>query len=130
MSKYVYPAFVTKDDDAYIVKFPDLPNCYTDGQSLPEALENAEDVLCLMLYGMEEDGDEIPKASSVESLIAEAGAIITLVCCDTLEYKRYYDNRTVKKNCTIPAWLCAEAEKNGINFSRVLSDALREKLGV
>ena len=130
MSKYVYPAFITEEEDAYIVKFPDLQGCYTDGQSLPEALENAKDVLCLTLYGMEVDGDEIPEATSAQSVNAESGVIVTLVCCDTADYKRFFDTRTVKKNCTIPAWLCSEAEKNGINFSRVLSDALREKLGV
>ena len=39
-----------------------------------------------------------------------------------------HDNRTVKKNCTIPYYLNVEAEKAGINFSRLLQEALKQKL--
>jgi antitoxin HicB len=34
----------------------------------------------------------------------------------------------VKKNCTIPLWLNEKAEALGINFSKVLQDALVQKL--
>jgi len=39
-------------------------------------------------------------------------------------------NRSVKKTLTIPHWLNEEAERNRVNFSQVLKDALRERLGV
>ena len=48
----------------------------------------------------------------------------------TEEYRRKTDNKMVKKNCTIPNYLNVEAEKRGINFSRVLQEALQEKLGM
>ncbi len=38
--------------------------------------------------------------------------------------------KTVKKNCTIPLWLCIEAEKANINFSKTLQKALKEELGI
>lgn len=53
-----------------------------------------------------------------------------MVDIDFLEYKKKHDNRMVKKNCTIPYYLNDMAEKEGINFSRVLQDALQEKLGL
>ncbi|AZK46265.1 type II toxin-antitoxin system HicB family antitoxin [Paenibacillus lentus] len=43
--------------------FPDLPGAITCGENDEEALYMAEDCLALHLYGMEEDGDEIPESS-------------------------------------------------------------------
>lgn len=39
-------------------------------------------------------------------------------------------NLSVKKNCSIPQWLAERAEAAGINFSRVLQDALMDVLGI
>jgi len=41
----LYYAKIQKEDDAYIVTFPDLPNINTFGDSLEEALRNAEEAL-------------------------------------------------------------------------------------
>ena len=38
-------------------------------------------------------------------------------------------NRAVKKNCTIPYWLNEKAEAMGLNFSKVLQNALIEQVG-
>ena len=57
MAKYVYPAVFTQEaEGGYSINFPDLPNCFTSAPTLEEGLEMAADVLCLTLYGMEEDG--------------------------------------------------------------------------
>ena len=56
--KYIYPAVFTPEaDGGYLVDFPDLPNCFTDGADLAEAFENAEDALALKLWYMEEHGE-------------------------------------------------------------------------
>ena len=39
-------------------------------------------------------------------------------------YAEKYGDKAVRKNLTIPAWLNTFAEKNHINFSQVLQDAL------
>ena len=72
----------------------------------------------LTLYGAEEITD-IPE-----------GAVMTYVDADLTEYRRKYDRKTVKKNCTIPSYLSYEAEKAGINFSRLLQEALIDRLGL
>ena len=59
---------------------------------------------------------------------AEKGTLVTLVDVDFAEYRRQNDLRSVKKNCTIPSWLNAEAERAGVNFSAVLQAALKEEL--
>jgi len=40
------------------------------------------------------------------------------------------ENKPVKKTLTIPKWLDREATKSHINFSRVLQEALKERLGI
>jgi antitoxin HicB len=47
---YSYYSLIEKDEDgAFIVTFLDLENVFTDGSTLKEAVEMAEDVLGLML---------------------------------------------------------------------------------
>ena len=89
--RYVVPAVLTWDegDGVYYVDFPDTEDyfgCYTYGQDLFEALENAEDALSLMLWGAEEDGLPIPEPSAIGDIDAPAGAIVTLVRADTEAY--------------------------------------------
>jgi len=125
--KYVYPAIFTEEQSGqYSVVFPDFESCYTSGDSLAEAIEMAEDVLVLTLYDMEEDNLPIPKASPIHSV--KSNDIVSLIACDTIEYRKLYDNKAVKKTLTIPNWLNTEAEKRNINFSSVLRDALIEQL--
>ena len=38
-------------------------------------------------------------------------------------------NRSVKKTLTIPYWLNEAAERNHVNFSQVLQEALKERVG-
>ena len=57
MAKYAYPAVFTPEENGlYSVNFPDVPSCYTDGEGIADALEMANDVLCLRLYDIEESG--------------------------------------------------------------------------
>lgn len=129
MAKYAYPAvFTPATEGGYTVNFPDVPNCFTEGDTIAEALEMANDVLCLTLYDIEESGKPIPTVSDVSAIRAEAGEIVSLVACDTLEYRKFYDKKAVKKTLTIPNWLNVMAERSGVNFSAVLQEALISKL--
>ena len=56
--------------------------------------------------------------------------LVTLVDVDFDEYRRKNEIKTVKKNCTLPSWLCYEAEKAHINFSQVLQNALKQELKI
>ena len=49
---------------------------------------------------------------------------------DLVEYRRKIDTKVVRKNVSLPSWLNYEADKAGINVSRVLQDALISVLGV
>ncbi len=97
MAKYIYPAVFAKEGTQYSVHFPDFESCYTQGDSLMDAFEMAADVLCLTLYNLEEEQGDIPTASEVSALQAGKDEFISLVDCDTLEYRQHYDNRAEKR---------------------------------
>ena len=127
--RYIYPAIFTPENSAYSVVFPDL-KIATSGETLVEAMDMAQDALCLMLYDMEERKADIPAASPITDLTCKPGSFTSLIECDTMEYRRYYDSKAVKKTLSIPAWLNTMAEKEGINFSAVLQKALKAELNL
>lgn len=128
--KYVYPVLFTKENNLYNVSVPDLPGCFTFGETLPEAIEMARDAICMWLCDAEDKGENIPKASLITNLSPEKGSFYNLIDADTLEYRKEHDNKAVKKTLTIPSWLNARAEKEGVNFSQVLQDGLKRRLGL
>ncbi|WP_295092654.1 type II toxin-antitoxin system HicB family antitoxin [Ruminococcus sp.] len=91
MAKYAYPAIFKAEKSGYSVSFPDISGCFTQGDTLEEAKDNAKDALCLMLYDMEEKGEAIPEASNFEKIKASERDIVSLINCDTLEYKEIFD---------------------------------------
>lgn len=131
MAKYVYPAVFTHEaEGGYSINFPDLKNCFTSAPTLEEGIEMAADVLCLTMYGMEEDGVTPPAPSDVRNIHTEENELTTLIRCDTIEYRKFFDNKAVKKTLTIPSWLNTMAEKQGVNFSMILQNALKAELHI
>lgn len=128
MSKRLaYPIFIKETEDGwYAVRIPDFGN-YTQGQDLAEALFMARDAIGLLGITIQDDGEDVPKPYSAESR-KEDGEQEYVVDVDFEEYRSEHDNRSVRKNVTIPYYICMKAEKMGINFSRVLQDALLEKI--
>lgn len=131
MKKYVYPAIFTPEENGmFSVKFPDIEGCFTCGDTLADAVESASDALCLMLYDKEEMNDTIPTPSDIKAIETTDNEFVSLISCDTLEYRKLFNNKAVKKTLTVPAWLNTTAEKQGLNFSQVLQDALKERLNL
>lgn len=137
--KCAYPVFIAENNKDYLVFIPDF-EIYTEGKSMTDAIEMARDAIGLKGIDYEDDGKELPKASNYNEAMAIAKAdteifdysqgIITMVDIDFSEYRKRHNNRMVKKNCTIPYYLNVEAEKEGINFSKLLQEALQKKLGL
>lgn len=61
-----YPIDLKKDDDTYMVTFPDFPEAITYGETKEEALERAVDCLDTALAYRIKDKEEIPSSSSVK----------------------------------------------------------------
>lgn len=128
--KYAYPAILTHDstESCYYVNFPDIENCFTDGKTIPEAIEMGEDVLALVLCQMEDDGTVIPDATDTKAIETAENETVSLIFADTTEYRRLNDNKAVKKTLSVPNWLNVKAERLGINFSYVLQQALVKEI--
>mgnify|MGYP004453508027 FL=1 len=131
MAKYAYPAIFTPESNGgYSVYFPDLESCYTCGDNMADALLMAEDVLALVLYGYETSFRAIPSPSMSADIHLAPGEFVNSVACDTIEYRKRYSTKSVKKTLTIPEWLNEIATSMNINFSQVLQDALIQKINM
>ena len=124
---WTYPAIFTLEDNEYWVEFVDLKGCFSDGKTLAEAMENAKEAMGLFL----EDLNEYPECTTnIKSLKLEENQIVSFVSVDLEEHKRKYENKSVKKTLSIPAWLNTIAEKENVNFSQILQKALIDTLNV
>ena len=126
---YYYPAIFTKEEVGFSVSFPDLPGCFTEGDTIEEAYKMS--VSAIGLYAQSEDGDfDFPKASSPDEITLDNDEFLVLIEFDLVEYLKNTSDRSVKKTLTIPSWLNELAEQNNVNFSNVLQNALKEYLNV
>lgn len=127
--KYVYPAIFKEESGVYNVIVPDLPGCATFGNTIPDAIYMARDAISMWLCDAEDNKEQIPQASNMEDISTESG-FINLIDVDTYEYRRINDNRAIKKTLSIPSYLNAKAEREGVNFSAILQEALKKRLGL
>lgn len=141
--KVTYPVIFTEIDTNILIEVPDL-QIFTEANdeakpkgSIADAIMMARDAIGLACISMEDEGKVIPQASELQGIDVSKGAfyeegegIISLVDVDLAAYRRMMDNKTVRRNVTLPNWLNQEAELAHINVSKVLQEALMAKLGV
>lgn len=67
MPEFDYPFTVrplsAADGGSYLVEFPDLPGCMSDGETVEEAVANGADAMRCWLAAMKEAGRPVPPAS-------------------------------------------------------------------
>lgn len=126
MKNIYYPAIFHPEEIGYSVSVPDIEGCFTQGDSMDEAVEMAQDAIGLML----EDRESYPVPSVPASIKLTAGDFVVVVPFNWADYKRRHDNRAIKKTLSLPSWLNEAAEAAHLNFSGILQDALKAKLGI
>ncbi|MDD3185980.1 MAG: type II toxin-antitoxin system HicB family antitoxin [Anaerostipes sp.] len=137
--KGVYPVIFTQlhdEKDTVLIEVPDL-KILTEGFGMADAIDMARDAIGLKGICYEDDGKELSKASTIEeinvsnSTFAEEGkGNVSLVDVDFVEYRRRNDTKMVRRNVTLPNWLNVAAEKEHLNVSRVLQEALMTRVGM
>ena len=129
--KVVFPVIISteKTEQYHDVFIPDL-EITTEGEDITDSIEMARDAIGLKCITMEDMNLEIPSPSDIKDISFGKDEFVTLVDVDLSDYRRKNEMRTVKKNCTLPSWLCYEAEKANINFSAVLQAALKRELHI
>ena len=125
MNEYIYPAvFHPEDDGSYTISFPDLPSCMTEGKDLSNALYMAQDLLTQWAAYCEYKGETLPPASRMEDTVCKPGEFVNLVRAVVR------DERAVRRTVSLPKWLDEQVSAAGLSLSRVLQDALKERLNI
>ena len=127
--KTAYPVIFTKLSDGYAAHVPDFP-LDTQGDDLPEAIFMARDAIGLMGIILEDDKKPLPTPSVFESMSCGDGEFVSMVDIDFDEYRRKNDNRTVRRNIALPAWLDEAVKESNINVSGFIQSALKEHLNI
>lgn len=141
--KVIYPVIFTEVDTNILIEVPDLKiltEANEEGKpkgTMADAIMMARDAIGLACINAEDEGRTVAEPSKASDIDVSKGTfaedgdgMVSLVDVDLIEYRRMFDNRTVRRNVTIPNWLNQEAEKAHINVSRVLQEALMAKLNV
>lgn len=123
--KVVYPAVFEEDPVGYGVYFPDVEGAVTQGSNKLEAMENASDALGIILGYLIENNEELPKPTELNHIKTHHSSdIVTLISVDLNDYVK--DTKLDKKTIQIPHYLNVKAKKQGINFSKALTEKLEE----
>lgn len=128
VERYFYPAVFTYAPGQEIaVDFPDL-KCATSGTNDTDALLSARELLGCVLYGLEEDGEDIPAPTALAEVELGSNERAVLIDVYMPSIRQAQVNRSVNRTVTLPAWLNAAALERNVNFSQVLQDALKSQL--
>lgn len=129
MDKIIYPIILHPEKEGgFSVDVPALA-IGTQGETVAECIDMARDAIGLWGICQQDSGKAIPVPENLSPECAPDD-IVTLVDVDFDAYRRANDLRTVRKNVSLPSWLCYLAENAGVNFSQVLQEGLRAKLHV
>ena len=130
VERYFYPAvFSYEEGEEIAVVFPDL-DVATSGINDDDALLSARELLGCVMFGLEEDGEEIPSPTALSAVALEANERAVLVDVYMPSVRMAQNNKSVNRTVTLPAWLNAAALERNINFSQVLQDALKTQMGI
>jgi antitoxin HicB len=66
IEKYPFAIRPLSPDDGggYLIEYPDLPGCHSDGETPEEAMVNGRDAVRSYLLSCKKHGDPVPKPSS------------------------------------------------------------------
>lgn len=128
MKKYFYPAIFSKEGEAYNVKFIDFDNIFTYGVGFDDAYYMAQDALYNMLP---EYKNNLPEPTyDYMKINLNDNEFISMVELDLVEHEKKISSKTVKTTVTMPEWLKNLADMQGINFSKLLQDSIKNELNL
>ena len=126
--RYFYPAIFTYEKGQEIaIEFPDL-DVATSGVNEQDALLSARELLGCVIFGLEEDGEEIPTPTALSDIVLEQNERVLLIDVYMPSVRNANINKSVNRTVTLPAWLNSVALEHNINFSQILQDAIKTQL--
>jgi predicted RNase H-like HicB family nuclease len=128
-----YPAAIElgNEDQAFGVIIPDLPGCFSAGDSLDEAMTNAEEAILLWIDVALDTGETIPQPSSVDAVRRRHPEWANWVWAVVEVNPAQLDDKTERVNITLPrrvlARLDAAAREAGETRSGYIARIAMEK---
>jgi len=127
-----FPVVLHTDDGVrYGVTVPDLPGCFSAGDTFEEALDCVKEAIDLHLEGLVEQGEEVPVPHPIQEHQSNhdfADGIWALVDVDVSRF----DGRAEKINITVPRRVLilidAYAKAHGTTRSGFLVEAARRAM--
>ena len=111
----VFPAIFTFDGKYYNVDFIDLKGCSTFGDSIQNAYLMAQEAMGLYLDNL----TNFPEPTlDISNIALQENQLVSFVSVDMDEYRKKFNNKSIKKTLTIPEWLNYLSEKNNFSVCR------------
>jgi antitoxin HicB len=98
----------TEDGGGFLIEYPDLPGCHSDGETPEQAIVNGRDAVRSYLLSCRKHGDPIPKPSSPA---ASSGQF------------------RLRMPKSLHARLAAQAEREGVSLNMLVVAAAAQALG-
>jgi predicted RNase H-like HicB family nuclease len=130
--RYSYIAVLSYEADGIAIEYPDFSGCCpcADKDDTEMALANAKEALGLHIWGMEQDNEELPEPTPITSLKLASNQIPVLINLFMPPIRERINSKFVKKTLSLPAWLAAKADEDGVNCSRIFQNALMDYLQI
>ncbi len=127
-----YVVAIHKDEDSdYGVSVPDLPGCFSAGDTLDDAMNQVVEAIETHIEGLMIDGEPVPAASDIEGLRADENYADATWAVVDVDISRS-SGKTRRINITMTEHLLSQldeaAESAGSTRSGLLADAVMEYL--
>ena len=122
----VYPAIFSPENECFNVTFPDIPEAITFGEGFEQSVQMAQEALGIVIY----DQSDLPEPSAQKDIKVAGDDFVVMIALDLADYRRKFCSKTIRKNTSIPEWLNDLAEREHLNFSQILTKALKRELGI
>lgn len=124
---YTYAVVIKEEEDCYDLRFPAFDNYSTVVDKEEDIIKYAQDVISFKIMDLEDLHKDIP--DDVKVIPEDDERIIYLNLW--MPYQRAKVKETyVKKTLTIPTWLDMLAKSEKLNFSAILTNALKKELKI
>ena len=124
-----FPVVLHTDDGArYGVTVPDLPGCFSAGDTFDEALDSVHEAIELHLEGLIEEGGDVPVPRAIAAHRANPDFADGVWAAVDIDVSRY-EGKAEEINITIPRRLLVKideyAKSHGSTRSGFLAEAAR-----
>ena len=101
-------------EGGYVISYPDLPGCISEGKTLGNAMYMAQRALTQWIEYQIDLSEPVPDPSLMPQVELSENEFVNLIRADIK------DSRAIKRTVSIPKWMDDQAVKSGLSLSRIL----------